>query len=138
MSSDWDPQTLLKRTYTMLTDLEAVELPLYSSPNSASAPSCHKTQNRSDGHLFITVIALPHWPFQTIRRRLADTRRERQLRGPLCVVSSKDSTAVIRITSRRKDDSYPPRPQGSPVPSNPNSKGYTALDLHPAPEVSPN
>ena len=64
---DWDPQTLW-RTYTMLTDLEAVFRSLKSE--LGLRPIFHKTQNRSDGHLFITVIA--YQLVQTIRRRLAE------------------------------------------------------------------
>ena len=54
-----------KCTYTMLTDLEAVFRSLKSE--LGLRPIFHKTQNRSDGHLFITVIA--YQLVQTIGRR---------------------------------------------------------------------
>ena len=63
---DWDPQTLW-RTYTMLTDLEAVFRSLKSE--LGLCPIFHQKQHRSDGHLFITVIA--YQLVQIIRRRLA-------------------------------------------------------------------
>ena len=107
------------RTYTMLTDLEAVFRSLKSE--LGLRPSFHKTQNRSDGHLFITVIAYPGPDHPQT------PRRERQL----------DHSA-----------SYPPRPapchrilppKGRPHvrkatrAEQPQLKIYTALDLHPAP-----
>ena len=64
--SDWDQQTLW-RTYTMLTDLEAVFRSLKSE--LGLRPIFHRKQNRSDGHLFITVLA--YQLVQIIRRRLA-------------------------------------------------------------------
>ena len=63
---DWDPQALW-RTYTMLTDLEAVFRSLKSE--LGLRPIFHQKQHRSDGHLFITVIA--YQLVQIIRRRLA-------------------------------------------------------------------
>ena len=64
---DWDPETLW-RTYTMLTDLESVFRSLKSEPGLR--PAYHQTQGRSDGHLFITVVA--YQLVQTIRRRLRE------------------------------------------------------------------
>ena len=64
--SDWDQETLW-RTYTMLTDLEAVFRSLKSE--LGLRPIFHQKQNRSDGHLFITVLA--YQLVQIIRRRLA-------------------------------------------------------------------
>ena len=63
---DSDPQTLW-HTYTMLTDLEAVFRSLKSE--LGLRPIFHHKQHRSDGHLFITVIA--YQLVQIIRRRLA-------------------------------------------------------------------
>ncbi len=63
---DWDPQALW-RTYTMLTDLEAVFRSLKSE--LGLRPIFHQKQHRSDGHLFITVIA--YQLVQIVRRRLA-------------------------------------------------------------------
>ena len=64
---DWDEETLW-RTYTSLTDVEAVFRSLKSE--LGLRPIFHRTQGRSDGHLFITVIA--YQMVQTIRRRLGE------------------------------------------------------------------
>jgi len=66
--ADWDEETLW-RTYTTLTDVEAVFRSLKSE--LGLRPIFHRTQKRSDGHLFITVIA--YQLVQTIRRRLRET-----------------------------------------------------------------
>ena len=121
---DWDPQTLW-RTYTMLTDLEAVFRSLKSE--LGLRPIFHKTQNRSDGHLFITVIA--YQLVQTIRRRLAEhgenaswTTLRRILQGQHRVTASfrrKDGrTLHVRKATRAEQ---------------PQLKIYAALDLDPAP-----
>ncbi len=64
---DWDEEALW-RTYTSLTDVEAVFRSLKSE--LGLRPIFHRTQTRSDGHLFITVIA--YQMVQTIRHRLAE------------------------------------------------------------------
>ena len=63
---DWDEEALW-RTYTSLTDVEAVFRTLKSE--LGLRPIFHQTQSRSDGHQFITVIA--YQMVQTIRRHLA-------------------------------------------------------------------
>ncbi len=63
---DWDEETLW-RTYTTLTDVEAVFRSLQSE--SGQRPHFHQTQERTEGHLFISVIACQL--VQTILRRLA-------------------------------------------------------------------
>ena len=73
---DWDEETLW-RTYTSLTDVEAVFRSLKSE--LGLRPIFHRTQGRSDGHLFITVIA--YQMVQTIRRRLGE-KGERELGQP--------------------------------------------------------
>jgi len=65
--ADWDEETLW-RGYTTLTDVEAVFRSLKSE--LGLRPIFHRTQKRSDGHLFITVIA--YQLVQTIRRRLRE------------------------------------------------------------------
>ena len=65
--ADWDEEALW-RTYTALTDVEAVFRSLKSE--LGLRPIFHQTQKRSDGHLFITVIACQL--VQTIRRRLGE------------------------------------------------------------------
>ena len=62
---EWD-ETILWRTYTMLTDLEAVFRCLKSE--LGLRPNYHTKENRGDGHLFITVLA--YQVVQVIRRKL--------------------------------------------------------------------
>lgn len=61
----WDAERLW-RTYTMLTDLEAVFRSLKSE--LGLRPIYHRTEARVDGHLFISVLAYQF--VQLIRRRL--------------------------------------------------------------------
>ena len=61
-------EEMLWRTYTALTDVEAVFRSLKSE--LGLRPHFHQTQRRSDGHLFITVLA--YQMVQTIRRRLRE------------------------------------------------------------------
>ena len=111
---DWDPRRALTAPGSAL-----------SSP-SACAPSSTKS-NRSDGHLFITVIA--YQLVQTIRRRLAEhgenaswTTLRRILEGQQRVTASfrrKDGrTLHVRKATRAEQRQL---------------KIYSALDLHPAP-----
>ena len=64
---EWDDETLW-RTYTMLTDLEAVFRSLKSE--LGLRPIYHRKEERSDGHLFITVLA--YQAVQVIRRKLKE------------------------------------------------------------------
>jgi transposase len=61
----WSEETLW-RTYTMLTDLESVFRSLKS--DLGLRPVFHQTEDRVDGHLFITVLA--YQVVQTIRHKL--------------------------------------------------------------------
>ena len=63
----WSPETMW-RTYIMLTDLEAVFRSLKSE--LGLRPIYHQKQHRSNGHLFITVLA--YQLVQVIRRRLGE------------------------------------------------------------------
>jgi transposase len=65
--TDWSEEQLW-RTYVMLTDLEAVFRCLKSE--LGLRPIYHHTQERTDGHLFITVLAYQF--VQIIRRTLRD------------------------------------------------------------------
>ena len=65
--TDWSEQRLW-RTYTLLTDLEAVFRSLKSE--LGLRPIHHRTPRRAEGHLFITVIA--YQLVQVIRRHLAE------------------------------------------------------------------
>lgn len=62
---EWDEETLW-RTYVMLTDLESVFRSLKSE--LGLRPVFHSTENRVDGHLFITVLAYQF--VQVIRTQL--------------------------------------------------------------------
>ena len=64
---DWDDEQLW-RTYTMLTDLEAVFKSLKSE--LGMRPVYHRKQHRCDGHLFITVLA--YQGVQVIRKHLKE------------------------------------------------------------------
>lgn len=63
--TDWDSERLW-RTYTLLTDLEAVFRSLKSE--LGLRPVFHHKEGRVDGHLFITVLAYQF--VQIVRRRL--------------------------------------------------------------------
>lgn len=63
----WDDETLW-RTYTMLTDLESVFRSLKSE--LGLRPVYHHTEDRCDGHLFITTLA--YQAVQVIRRKLKE------------------------------------------------------------------
>ncbi len=65
--TDWDDEKLW-RTYTMLTDLEAVFRSLKSE--LGMRPVYHHKEDRCDGHLFITVLA--YQAVQVIRRKLKE------------------------------------------------------------------
>ena len=95
-------------------------------------PIFHKTQNRSDGHLFITVIA--YQLVQTIRRRLAEhgenaswTTLRRILQGQHRVTAS-----------FRRKDGHPPRPQGTRAEQPSTQNLHRSRSSTPHPEVSPN
>jgi transposase len=62
---NWDENTLW-RTYTMLTDLEAVFRSIKSE--LGLRPIYHHREDRAEGHLFITVLA--YQAVQVLRRRL--------------------------------------------------------------------
>lgn len=62
---DWD-ETTLWRTYTMLTDLEAVFRSLKSE--LGLRPVYHHKEERAEGHLFITVLA--YQAVQVLRHKL--------------------------------------------------------------------
>ena len=70
--TDWDAEATW-RTYIMLTDLEAVFRSLKSE--LGLRPIYHQKQERSNGHLFITVLA--YQLVQVIRRRLREQQEHR-------------------------------------------------------------
>ncbi|RLA43398.1 MAG: IS1634 family transposase [Gammaproteobacteria bacterium] len=83
---DWDESTLW-RTYTMLTDLEAVFRSIKSE--LGMRPNFHQKEARIEGHLFITLLAYHlvhtirtqlksqgiHDSWETIRRKLENLQR---------------------------------------------------------------
>ena len=92
---DWDEETLW-RTYTALTDVEAVFRSLKSE--LGLRPIFHQTQKRSDGHLFITVIA--YQLVQTIRRRLGEQGERASWASLRRILEGQQR---ITATFRRKD-----------------------------------
>jgi transposase len=66
---DWDDETLW-RTYTMLTNLEAVFRSLKSELGMRAV--YHRKESRCEGHLFITVLA--YQAVQVIRHKLKERR----------------------------------------------------------------
>jgi hypothetical protein len=70
----WDAPTLW-RTYTMLTDLEAVFRSLKSE--LGLRPVFHQKEARTEGHLFITVLA--YQMVQAVRRKLDEAGGQRNL-----------------------------------------------------------
>ena len=72
----WDAPTLW-RTYTLLTDLEAVFRSLKSE--LGLRPVFHHTEARTDGHLFITVLA--YQMVQAVRRKLEAAGGQQNLAG---------------------------------------------------------
>jgi transposase len=65
--TSWD-ETTLWQTYNTLTDIEAVFRSLKSE--LGLRPIYHQTQQRTEGHLFITVLA--YQAVQVLRKRLKD------------------------------------------------------------------
>ncbi len=92
---DWDEETLW-RTYTSLTDVEAVFRSLKSE--LGLRPIFHRTQGRSDGHLFITVIA--YQMVQTIRRRLGEKGEGESWASLRAILEGQQR---VTATFRRKD-----------------------------------
>ena len=103
---DWDESTLW-RTYTMLTDLEAVFRSLKSE--LGMRPNFHQKEARIEGHLFITLLAYHlvhtirtqlksqgiHDSWETIRRKL-----ENQQRITVSLKREDGRTVHIRKTTR--------------------------------------
>lgn len=120
----WDAERLW-RTYTLLTDLEAVFRSLKSE--LGLRPVFHHQETRVDGHLFITVLAYQF--VQIIRRHLKeqgiagrwDTLRE--ILGSQCRVTATFRRADGRILHVRK--ATRPEPEALAI--------YQALNLNPAP-----
>jgi len=94
--TDWDAERMW-RTYIMLTDLEAVFRSLKSE--LGLRPIYHHKEERSDGHLFITVLA--YQLVQLIRRKL----KENQINDSwLRLRQSLANQSRITATFRRSDN----------------------------------
>ena len=120
----WDEERLW-RTYTMLTDLESVFRSLKSE--LGLRPVFHQKEERSDGHLFITVLA-----YQCVQ----------VLRTPLKKAGIKDSWATLRktlsvqrrvTTSLRRKDGRTIHVRKSTVAEPALMAIYQALAINPAP-----
>jgi hypothetical protein len=121
---EWDAEKLW-RTYTMLTDLESVFRSLKSE--LGLRPVFHSKEGRSNGHLFITVLA-----YQCVQ----------VLRNQLKVAGINDSWASLRATlavqrrvtaSVRRKDGRTVHVRKSTVAEPALMKLYKALDITPAP-----
>ena len=95
--TDWSAETMW-RTYIMLTDLEAVFRSLKSE--LGLRPIYHQKQHRSNGHLFITVLA--YQLVQVIRRRL---REQGEHSSWHTLRSILDGQQRVTCTFRRADGS---------------------------------
>jgi len=120
----WDDATLW-RTYTMLTDLEAVFRGLKS--DLGLRPVFHHTEDRTEGHLFITVLA--YQMIQTIRRRLADRGAQLSWSGLRAVLSVQQ-----RVTATfRQRDGHTLHVRKATVAEPELRQIYDALQIDPAP-----
>ncbi len=121
---DWDEETLW-RTYTSLTDVEATFRSLKSE--LGLRPIFHRTQTRSDGHLFITVIA--YQMAQTIRHRLAGQGEHVSWATIRAILEGQQR---VTATFQRKDGrTLHVRKATRAEPR--QLEIYRALNLHPAP-----
>lgn len=93
--TDWDEERMW-RSYMMLTDLEAVFRSLKSE--LGLRPIYHHKQIRSDGHLFITVLA--YQLVQFIRRRLGHGGRHDSWKRIRQIMNNQRR---VTATFRRKD-----------------------------------
>ena len=94
--TDWSEEKLW-RTYTTLTDLEAVFRSLKSE--LGLRPIYHRKPVRAEGHLFITVIA--YQLVQVIRRRLAE-RGSRDCRSAGWITLRRTLAGRQRVTATFK------------------------------------
>jgi transposase len=122
--TSWDAERLW-RTYTMLTDLEAVFRSLKSE--LGLRPVFHHQENRVDGHLFITVLA--YQLVQIVRRHLHDRgipgrwSTLREMLASQCRVTATFKRADGRTLHVRKATRAEPEALAI----------YQALNLNPAP-----
>ena len=122
--TDWDEERMW-RTYIMLTDLEAVFRSLKSE--LGLRPIYHRKEERSDGHLFITVLA--YQLVQFIRRTL----REKEINDSwLNLRQTLSNQCRITATFRRTDNrTLHVRKASKAEPD--QLRIYNALGINPAP-----
>jgi transposase len=122
--TDWDEERMW-RTYIMLTDLEAVFRSLKSE--LGLRPIYHHKEERSDGHLFITVLA--YQLVQFIRRTL----REKDINDSwLSLRQTLNNQCRITATFRRTDNRTLHVRKASKAEPN-QLRIYNALGINPAP-----
>jgi transposase len=120
----WDDATLW-RTYTMLTDLEAVFRGLKS--DLGLRPVFHHTEDRTEGHLFITVLA--YQMVQTIRRKLAAKGEHLSWNGLRTILAVQQ-----RVTATfRQRDGHTLHVRKATVAEPDLRQIYDALQIDPAP-----
>ena len=120
----WDAETLW-RTYIMLTDLEAVFRSLKSE--LGLRPVYHSKEERTDGHLFITVLAFQFVQF---------LRTQLKAQGIHDSWNSLRETLTIQrrtTTSFRQRDGRTLHVRKTSAPEPDLQKIYTALGLEPKP-----
>ena len=122
--TDWSPETMW-RTYIMLTDLEAVFRSLKSE--LGLRPIYHQKQHRSNGHLFITVLA--YQLVQVIRRRLGEQGEHASWQTLRSILGGQQ-----RVTcSFRRDDGSTLHVRKATGAEHDQSAIYDALGVDPAP-----
>lgn len=94
--TDWDEERMW-RTYIMLTDLEAVFRSLKSE--LGMRPIFHHKEERSDGHLFITVLA-----YQVVQFIRCHLRKHNINDSWSCLREILNGQQRITATFRRKDN----------------------------------
>jgi transposase len=120
----WDDATLW-RTYTMLTDLEAVFRGLKSE--LGLRPVFHHTEGRAEAHLFITVLA--YQLVQTIRQGLAAKAEHLSWAGLRAVLAVQQ-----RVTATfRQRDGHTLHVRKATVAEPELRQIYDALQIDPAP-----
>jgi Transposase DDE domain len=120
----WDDATLW-RTYTMLTDLEAVFRGLKS--DLGLRPVFHHTEDRTEGHLFITVLA--YQLVQAIRRKLAAKGEHLSWSGLRAILAVQQ-----RVTATfRQRDGHTRHVRKATVAEPDLRQIYDALQIDPAP-----
>lgn len=122
--TSWTPEQMW-RNYIMLTDLEAVFRSLKSE--LGLRPMFHRKESRSDGHLFISVLAYQF--VQIVRTRLAD-RGIHDSWASLRAILRVQRRSTSRFAMRR-DRTLSVRKASQPEPE--LSQLYDALALDPNP-----